>query len=121
MRKLSILIYLMAGSLLFGLSVKEQNKEIRSINNTFKKEGNPTRMYKYDMSYGAKTFDYSLEVNFASVDANSLNNMVKGLCTTGITKQYINKGWKYKYYYRNKDTKKKVISFTVDKSTCQKY
>ncbi len=109
-------------SLLLGLSEKQQNyKYIKEFNDARKREGSSMQMYKYEILYSEQRFDYALEVDFSSVNKDSLNNLMYGLCADILTKKYINKGWSYNYYYRNKSTKEKVIEFTVNKSTCRQY
>ena len=119
--KFSFFLFILS-SLLFGISENQQNYEyIKEFNDARKREGSSMRMYKYEILYSEQRFDYAVEVDFSSVNKNSLNNLIYGLCTNTLTKRYINNDWSYNYYYRNKYTKEKVIEFTVNKSICRKY
>ncbi len=111
-----IILLLLFNSLLFSLSVERQNKEIKKTNNTFKSQGNPMRMYKFDIINKTKTFTYGYDVEFTT--AGNVQQLINDYCSSPTTRKAIDAGWTYKMHYRNKHTKKTVIDLTINKYKC---
>ena len=114
---LKIIVLILLNSLLFSLSVKEQKIEMRKMNNVFISQGNPTRIFRYDIIQKTKTFDYGFEVEFTK--AGNLQAVITDLCSKKITREAIENGWTYKMLYRNKFSKKTVATLSVDKYNCR--